>query len=176
MDPESPLLDEIARHTPLVIVDRTRADDHFCSAAADDVAGGRMAVEHLIDRGHERVAFIGGPASIGQVRERHQGALEAWLDAGLPAEALTQITTGALGFGDGREAGQSVPGDLAIVGFDDIDFAAAAAVPLTSVRQPRHELGRAAAELLLDEAGNPDHRHQQARFTPELIARESTSS
>ena len=51
--------------------------------------------------------------------------------------------------------GVRVPDDLAIVGYDDIDFAAAAAVPLTSVRKPRYELGRRAAELLLDEAPQP---------------------
>ena len=44
--------------------------------------------------------------------------------------------------------GVRVPDDFAIVGYDDIDFAAAAAVPLTSVRKPRQELGRRAAELL----------------------------
>ncbi len=45
-----------------------------------------------------------------------------------------------------------VPDSIAIVGYDDIDFAAAAAVPLTSVRQPGHQLVRAAAQLLLDDA------------------------
>ena len=45
-----------------------------------------------------------------------------------------------------------VPEDIAIVGYDDIDFAAAAAVPLTSVRQPRQQLGRTAARMLLEEA------------------------
>jgi LacI family transcriptional regulator len=70
--------------------------------------------------------------------------------------------------------GTRVPEDLAIVGYDDIEFAAAAAVPLSSVRQPRHELGRAAAELALDEAQNPAHHHRQILFTPELVAREST--
>lgn len=208
IDAYSPLLTEIARHTPLVIVDRTRDDDLFCSAAADDVAGGRLAVEHLIDRGHTRIAFIGGPNSIGQVRDRHQGAIEACRDAGLPEETLVAITTPGLTFADGRAAGeqlsgisprrrptaafcandlvalgllqhvthvgQRVPDDLAIVGFDDIEFAAAAAVPLTSVRQPRHSLGRAAAELLLDEAKNSAHQHQQIVFTPDLVARGST--
>ena len=67
-----------------------------------------------------------------------------------------------------------MPEDLAIVGFDDIEFAAAAAVPLTSVRQPRQELGRTAAELVLDEATNPDHQHQHLVFTPELVVRAST--
>ena len=71
-------------------------------------------------------------------------------------------------------AGLRVPEELAIVGFDDIEFAAAAAVPLTSVRQPRQELGRAAAQLVLDEATNPDHHHQQPLFVPELVARAST--
>ena len=70
--------------------------------------------------------------------------------------------------------GLRVPQDLAIVGYDDIDFAGAAAVPLTSVRQPRRRLGRTAAELLLDEATNVDHEHQQVTFTPELVARAST--
>jgi LacI family transcriptional regulator len=70
---------------------------------------------------------------------------------------------------------KSVPGDLAIVGYDDIDFAAAAAVPLTSVRQPRAQLGQAAMELLLEEATDPEaHQHRQVVFEPELIVRDST--
>jgi LacI family transcriptional regulator len=63
---------------------------------------------------------------------------------------------------------------MAIVGYDDIDFAAAAAVPLTSVRQPRHTLGRTAAELLLDEAANPHHTHTAVCFQPELAVRASS--
>ena len=71
-------------------------------------------------------------------------------------------------------SGTRVPEQLAIVGYDDIDFAAAAAVPLTSVRQPRQELGRRAAALVLEEATDPSHTHQQVLFTPELVARQST--
>jgi LacI family transcriptional regulator len=70
----------------------------------------------------------------------------------------------------------AVPAELAIVGYDDIDFAAAAAVPLTSVRQPRAQLGHAAMELLLEEAAEPDtHQHRQIVFEPELVVRESTA-
>ena len=49
-------------------------------------------------------------------------------------------------------SGRRVPEELAIVGYDDIEFAAAAAVPLTSVRQPRQELGQTAAELVMGKA------------------------
>jgi LacI family transcriptional regulator len=68
-----------------------------------------------------------------------------------------------------------VPEDVAIVGYDDIDFAAVAAVPLTSVRQPRQELGRTAARLLLDEArSGGDHVHRQVVLEPTLVVRESS--
>jgi len=209
VDPEAALLDEIRRRgTPVVIVDRTRDDSTFCSVAVDDLLGGRLAVEHLVDRGHERIAFVGGPMALGQVRDRLEGARAAWAAAGRDEASLTVVTTDSLDVAAGREAGARlaglpsarrptaafcandltalgllqhaigagarVPEELAIVGYDDIEFAAAAAVPLSSVRQPRHELGRAAAELALDEAQNPAHHHRQILFTPELVAREST--
>ena len=208
VDPEAETIDLVAeRGVPLVIVDRTRNDTRFCSVAVDDVLGGRLALEHLVDLGHRRVAYIAGPDSLGQVRDRLAGAREAWAAAGLPAEDLVVLPTASLTVAAGRGAGErlagmpartrptaafcgndlvalgllqqvigsgrSVPGDLAIVGYDDIEFAAAAAVPLTSVSQPRQELGRTAAELLLAEA-DPDHTHQQVLFRPELVARGST--
>lgn len=209
VDPESPALDEVARRgTPVVVVDRTRSDQAFCSVAVDDVLGGRLAVDHLVDRGHTRVAFVGGPSHLGQVRDRLQGAREAWASAGRNADAFVAVETAAMTVAEGREAGARlagiparrrptaafcandllalgllqhaissglrVPDELAIVGYDDIEFAAAAAVPLTSVRQPRQLLGRTAAELVLDEASNPEHTHRQVLFTPELVARAST--
>lgn len=71
--------------------------------------------------------------------------------------------------------GVGVPDDLSIVGYDDIQFAEAAAVPITSVRQPRELLGRTAAELLLAEAATgDDHEHRQIEFKPELIVRASS--
>jgi len=211
VDPSASHLGELVRRgVPLVIVDRVREGDGCCSVAVDDVLGGRIAIEHLVEQGHRRVAFIGGPESIGQVRERLQGAREIWSELGLAADDLVYLPTEALTVAEGRSAGERlaglpvrrrptaafcandllalgllqqsigsglrVPDDLAIVGFDDIEFAAAAAVPLTSVRQPRQELGRAAAQLVLDEATNPDHRHQQLLFEPELVARASTAT
>jgi LacI family transcriptional regulator len=207
VDPDSPLLDEIAaRGTPIVIVDRTRTSATHCSVAVDDTYGGEIAVRHLIEQGHERIAFIGGPTSLGQVRDRRSGASRAMQEAGL--DDLIELTTAQLTVAEGANAGQRlawlpaskrptaafcandlvalgllqscaalglhVPDDLAIIGYDDIDFAAAATVPLTSVSQPRRRLGRTAAELLLQETTDPDHKHQQVIYTPELVVRAST--
>ncbi|MFJ3891523.1 LacI family DNA-binding transcriptional regulator [Streptomyces rubrogriseus] len=68
----------------------------------------------------------------------------------------------------------SVPGELAVVGYDDIEFAETAGVPLTSIAGPSRELGRAAARLLLDESANPEHQHQRVKFMPQLIVRSSS--
>ena len=71
--------------------------------------------------------------------------------------------------------GISVPRDMALVGYDDVEFASVLSTPLTSIRQPKYELGRTAAELLLDEAAHPDtHQHQHIVYQPELVIRESS--
>lgn len=73
--------------------------------------------------------------------------------------------------------GISIPKDLALVGYDDVEFASMLSPPLTSIRQPKYELGRTAAELLLDEARNPlSHQHKHIVYQPELIVRESSRS
>jgi LacI family transcriptional regulator len=210
VDPDHPLLHQLARRgTPVVIVDRTGTLDTLCAVAVDDVLGGALAARHLLELGHERLAFVGGPDTLGQVADRRRGVLQALTEAGLPTGLMTEIATSALTVTEGRGAaerlaglpgddrptaavcandllalgllqqcvslGLSVPDDLAIVGYDDIEFAAAAAVPLTSVRQPRRQLGVTAAELLLDEASNPAHEHSRVLFVPELIVRASTA-
>ena len=205
----------ISRGTPVVLVDRGSGRHNRCSVAVDDVLGGRLAGEHLLATGHERIAFIGGPLSIPQVADRHAG-IAAALDNAAPGNAaadhaarLTVITTPNLTVAAGRAAGgeladlpartrptavfcandllalgllqgltqrgMRVPDDVAIVGYDDIEFAAAAAVPLSSVRQPREQLGRTAAQLLLEEIeADGSHEHRHVVFQPDLVVRASS--
>ncbi len=71
--------------------------------------------------------------------------------------------------------GIRVPEDIAVVGYDDVDFANVLSPPLTTIRQPKYELGYKAAQLLLEETQDPDHHtHQQVIFQPELLVRESS--
>lgn len=73
-------------------------------------------------------------------------------------------------------AGIQVPEQIAIVGYDDVPYARQAAVPLTSVRQPAYEMGRAAGQQLLDQIEQPARREIQQRvFGAELVIRESTA-
>jgi LacI family transcriptional regulator len=211
----NPLIDEVrARGIAIVLVDRG-SSRRQCSVSVNDRVGGELAVAHLMAGGHERVAFVGGPASIKQVSDRLAGARSAARavarSAGAGEDAIVVVPTPALNVAEGRKAGaviaempgatrptavfcandllalgvlqemtrrrMAVPGDIAIVGYDDIDFAAAAAVPLTSVRQPRALLGGTATELLIEEVTRPEgHQHRQVVFEPELIVRDSSAT
>ncbi len=195
------------RGMPVVLVDRRSKRRNRCSVGVDDVLGGRLATSHLLDMGHRRIAFVGGPTTLQQVAERREGAAQALHGR---AGSLLTIETPSLSISTGRTAaeqianlsatkrptavfcandllalgvlqeltrhGLRVPQDIALVGYDDIDFAAAAVVPLSSVRQPREQLGRTAADLLLEEVNDPQrHKHRQVVFEPELVVRESSS-
>jgi LacI family transcriptional regulator len=196
------------RGTPVVLVDSRSPSRGQCSVSVDDVLGGDLAVSHLLEAGHQQIAFVGGPMSVRQVSDRRDGAVRALERAGRTGADLLVIETPALNVTAGQRAGVhladlpaesrptavfcandllalgvlqemttrriAVPGGLAIVGYDDVEFAAAA-VPLSSVRQPRHQLGRAAAQLLVEEAlGDGTHRHRQVVFEPDLVVRASS--
>jgi LacI family transcriptional regulator len=71
--------------------------------------------------------------------------------------------------------GIRVPQDISVVGYDDIELAQQSPLPLTTISQPKIQLGRTATQLLLDEARpDPAHAHQQVVFQPELVIRETT--
>ena len=196
-----------SRGIAAVLVDRFGGSSRFSSVSVDSVAGGRMAVEHLIETGRRRIAFVGGPFDIRQVNDRLAGARVAAENA--EHVELEVVATAAMTVDEGAAAGarivsrprhewpdalfaandlialgllQSlvvggrmlVPDEIAIIGFDDIAFAAAAAVPLSSIRQPSRMIGRTALRIVLEEAADPDSIPRQTVFQPELVVRAST--
>ncbi|HWG25613.1 LacI family DNA-binding transcriptional regulator [Actinospica sp.] len=215
-DPTGRDLDLLRRHgIPYVVVDAIVDDTEdgggSCSVSVDDVAGGEMAVAHLLAQGHRSIAFVSGVGhGRPQIRDRWKGACRAVALAGLAPETVREILPDvaasigadavarlldlpdrptavfcandmlALGVLQALfAAGIKVPEEIALVGYDDIQFAAAAAVPLTSVRQPAAEMGRIAAEMLVREsAADHDvegHAHRHVVLQPELVARASSS-
>jgi len=196
------------RGIPAVLVDRSSGDASFSSVSVDDLAGGRLAVEHLIAQGRSRIAFIGGPMEIRQVQDRLAGARMAV--AAHPGTELETIVVDALSVLAGRAAGVDiaarapadrpdaifaandlvamgvlqalmmqhldirVPHDISLIGYDDIDFASAAVVPLSSIRQPSALIGHTAVEILLEQAADPSAPSRQVVFEPELVVRESS--
>jgi LacI family transcriptional regulator len=139
----------------------------------DRGAGLRRAVSSAGHDPDRVIRQVGVPALNGA--EGHSAVQQVlaggWVDAVFCANDVV-----ALGVLRGLlEAGVAVPDDVALVGYDDIEFAATSAVPLTSVRQPALQIGKTAATLLLEEVAHPEeHAHQQVVFTPELVARRST--
>ncbi len=196
------------RGVPVVLVDRDGLGTPFSSVAVDDVAGGRLAVTHLCERGRTRIAYVGGPLSLRQVGDRLAGAREAVGD--FPGASLQVIPTDEPSVLAGRAVGErlcalapgvrpdalfcandllaigmlqalavgavDVPGDIALIGYDDIDFARSAAVPLSSIRQPSSQIGLTAIELLLAAAESPGEDPRHVLFLPELVVRASTSN
>ncbi|GAA3208129.1 LacI family DNA-binding transcriptional regulator [Actinocorallia longicatena] len=187
-----------------IMLDHAATRPQQCSVSVDDVAGGQMAVAHLLERGARDIAYVSGPLTIRQCADRRSGALKAIDQAEgaslreievddltprsgqLAAERLLAELPDAifcandlLAMGVLRvllQQGVRVPERVLLMGYDDIEYATASAVQLTSVRQPTYQLGKIAAELLLDEVENlSGHAHQQILFQPELIVRESTT-
>jgi LacI family transcriptional regulator len=183
-----------ARGTLVVLLDRRSRDNEFCSVSVDHARGGELAARHLFDLGHRRIAFINGPLHLSQCAERRRGMRRAARQSGLDAdESIIEYTMLAIpdrptaivcvndqiAFAALRALAERrvrVPRDMSVVGYDDVDFAAMLTPALTSVRQPKYELGRAAAELLIAETADPQHRHGDIRFEPELIERQSTTA
>jgi LacI family transcriptional regulator len=199
-----------ARGIPAVLVDRLSGDGRFSSVSVDSVVGGRMAVEHLIETGRRRIAFVGGPFEIRQVTDRLAGARVAAENSTDHVE-IEVVATSALTVAEGAAAGARilsrprrewpdaifaandllalglqqalildgrmlVPDDIALIGFDDISFASAAAVPLSSMRQPSAVIGRTALRILLEETADPELIPRQTVFLPELVVRRSTAA
>ncbi|MBB2986870.1 LacI family DNA-binding transcriptional regulator [Terracoccus luteus] len=187
---------------PFVIVegDLTRARR---SVGVDNVAGARMATQHLLGLGHTEIAHVTGPLDWAESRARSDGWRQAMVDAGLrPLEPITGDWSSASGYAAGRrlaenpdvtavftandqmaigvllalhEAGREVPVDVSVVGFDDVPEAAYVIPPLTTVRQDFPAIGRAAIGMLTAAIAG-EKMQKPSLIDPELVVRRSTAS
>jgi LacI family transcriptional regulator len=195
------------RGTAVVLLGRRRHD--YCSVRVDDVRGGELAADHLLELGHRRLAYVTAPLSIDQYQDRLTGVYRALSRRGLAEDSCQVIEVGSLGTAaEGQTAstrlheqypdvtgvacgndllalgvvaglvrqGVRVPEQVSVVGFDNIEMAEQNPLPLTTIHQPKTELGRVATMLLLDEAlRGTDHAHREVMFQPELVIRDTTS-
>lgn len=189
------------RGTPSVLVGRRACDGLQPSVSIDDVSGGHQAAKHLMQSGCRRLAFVGGPLPVQQVADRLAGARRA--DGGIevievaersipagravgaalaarPADARPDAVFAAndvlaLGILQALVAGGvSVPGEIALVGYDDNEFAEASLIPLTSVRARHEGFGATAVDLLFEAIEHGSVADPQRVYAPELIVRESS--
>ena len=192
------------RGIAVTLVDREIKGRKQCSVSVDDIHGGQLGIEYLTGLGHTEIAWVCGPDSIPQVADRGAGVAKAAKFAGATVEtirvslmnttqgeeaakkilALKTIPTAIFCANDLlalgvmrtlRENKLRIPEQISVLGYDDIEFAASAAVPLSSISQPAYQMGVTAADLLLNECEEAEtHEHQQIRFQPQLVERAST--
>ncbi|MFF5890237.1 LacI family DNA-binding transcriptional regulator [Streptomyces globisporus] len=179
-----------ARPVPVSYVDLAHQD------------GARLAAEHLLGRGCRRIATISGPLDVPAGQARLTGFRDTMARHGHPyipivegqftqesGEAAMERLLAEHPDLDGvfaandlmalgachvlRERGRSVPGDVAVVGFDDSSAALACRPPLTTVRQPVEGMAAEMTRLLLDRLSRPDGPVTSVIFEPELVVRGS---
>jgi DNA-binding LacI/PurR family transcriptional regulator len=168
-----------ARRVPIVVWGTQIEGQLYCSIGGDNVLGGALATQHLLDQGCRRIAFLGDP-QLPEVAHRHRGYVARLEAAGLKPNArllvkapfdAEQARAGMVALcGRGvafdavfacsdvlaatamqvlHQHGRSVPGHVAVSGYDDIEWASHSNPPLTTVRQPISLAGVELVDALL---------------------------
>jgi DNA-binding LacI/PurR family transcriptional regulator len=210
---------ELSVPVPVVAISAHGSEPNVTHIVVDHGKAVDVALRHLFELGHRRIAFMRGPKAIPDSDFRWAAVEHAAQKLGLQLDpkliaridsgswsmktghhpmspeigyhpmkqllAKTRDFTGIFCFNDIAaigairalaEEGLSVPGDVSVVGFDDIQMAAYCTPSLTTVRQPLNEMGKRGARLLLDRIANPAAAELAAEVVvqPELVVREST--
>ncbi|MFD9893135.1 LacI family DNA-binding transcriptional regulator [Amycolatopsis sp. NPDC059027] len=199
-------IDAAAGQCPVVLVSRTSRASGVDTVNDDGEAGAAMAVEHLVALGHRRIAHLDGGGAAGAaarrkgfgqamrahglepivVRSEHTDTagekavrelLCRYPRAELPTALLAGNDFNAVGAISAlEEAGFTVPGDVSVVGYDNTSLAALRHVSLTTVDQPRTEMGRLAFEALLERVRGERAEPVRHQLHPRLVVRSTTTS
>ncbi|WP_224724151.1 LacI family DNA-binding transcriptional regulator [Paenibacillus vietnamensis] len=187
---------------PVVYLDRVPSDSERDCVVVDNKTVSKEAVQTLIGKGHKRIAYISGPNTLTTTEERFAGYLEALSEAGLEA-ASELISMGEVSLNSGYKLAETlmvheptaifvsdnvmamgvmfylqekqihVPGQVAVVAYDEFQWTRITSPPLTVIEQPAFELGVKAAEVMLDRIDNADAPVQEHRLNAKLIVRQS---
>lgn len=171
---------------------------------ADQSGGGRAATEHLLSLGHRTVHHVAGPSGWRSAGLRADGWRDTLERAGAPVpQALHGDWSAPSGYAVGQrlaadpdvtavfvandhmaigvlrafaDAGRDVPGDVSVVGFDDIPEAAYLTRALTTIRQDLTHLASFGVRLLVDAIENPRRQDRREDVPVELVVRETTAA
>lgn len=197
-----PLLTKLGPRAPIVNGCEYSPDIGVPSVHIDNAAAGRDALEHLVELGHRDIGIITGPPISPISRDRLAGALEAAGRHGLADRLRVRIgdysaqsafdhmrdlighgVTGLFCFSDEmamgaisaiRQAGLSCPGDISVVGFDDLPLARFFQPGLTTIAQPKGRIGHQAVELLVGILNRSESLEEQITLPHDLVVRGST--
>jgi DNA-binding LacI/PurR family transcriptional regulator len=192
------------RQVPLAVVGNPRRVPRADGIVNDDVRGAELAVEHLAALGHTRIAMIDGANGAGAAERRagyeaamrrlglgdrirvaagdftedggYGGALRL-LEGSPPTAILASNDQAAVGALTAlEEAGLDVPRDISLVGYDNTALASLRQISLTTIDQPRRQLGEMAMKAVLRRIERPDARTRRLVLEPELVVRATTGS
>jgi DNA-binding LacI/PurR family transcriptional regulator len=194
-------ISQAANLAPVTLVSRTLSSPGVDSVLTDDVHGAELAVAYLVELGHRRIVHIDGGRNPGS-RPRRRGYERTMVAAGLarlvvpgdfsessgaeaagkllklaklPTAVLTSNDMAAAGAMDRlAEAGYSIPGDISIVGYDNTSLAQQRQVSLTTVNQPREEMGRLTMQTVLERIEGERTETVSHVTTPTLVVRRSS--
>lgn len=189
---------------PIVLLNRSASNHAFSTVRADNESGGALAARYLLELGHRKIAHLTGPRQHGNLSDRTRGFVRALKSAANPVQPVvlhgkfsfgggTELTrrmldehpeitaifaaNDVMAFGVVRtalERGLRIPEDLSLIGFDNIEFSGIVHPPLTTIHQPKYEMGYAAVEILLRMARDKDKQIPEHRLLGvELIERQS---
>jgi DNA-binding LacI/PurR family transcriptional regulator len=189
---------------PIVVVDRVPQNYGGPAVVLDNVLAGRLAAAHLLALGHRRLAHIGGPAEVHIARERLNGFQAVLAAHGIDSLTVEQANdwhvesgcaamqrllarddgfTAVLCAGDMlaigamhalRLAGRALPGDVSVMGIDDIELAAYLWPPLTTISQSISQMAVLGVDMLLEQMAGTLPEPPRVQITPELVVRQST--
>lgn len=189
---------------PMVFIENYQNTGICSSVNVDNVYGAKLAVEHLKKLGHSRIGFIGDTVTNAERLEGYMLAMNEFFggynedcicvddvrfeEGGyskmkklldrkpLPTAVFCVNDYFVIGAIKAvKESGLSVPDDISIVGFDDLRGITYTDIPATTIRQPKGELGKMAASILLETIKNPDNPViKDIILKPELVVRKST--